>query len=218
MLYTRRDFGRIIVAGTAITTVGGVLLFAQRQISDEEAAARAKRAVEQQKAAIELARVTHVVSVSGNRITTINSRGQTEELLADDNVRVWRGKYSTGLSQLQPGDRIMARGRKDPSTGRLIVTEIMANWTSFTGSILSISGNTLRVQVERPAGVFTVTYTADTQFQASRPQDILEGGKIDVAGLVEKDGSIQATTVTVRDKNGVPTQMAQGTRTLPRVR
>jgi hypothetical protein len=201
----------------AVPTVGGSLL-AQRQVSEEEAAARAKRAIDQQKAAVGLARVTTVMSVSGNRITTINNHGQTEELVVDDNVRVWRGKYSTGLSQLQPGDHIMAHGRRDPSTGRLIVTDIMANWTSFTGSILSVSGSTFRVQVERPASIFTVVYTADTEFQASRAQDIVEGRKIDVAGLVRQDGSIQATTVTVRDKNGLPTQVGQGTRTLPRAR
>ena len=120
---------------------------------------------------------------------------------------------------LQPGDRIMARGRKDPSTGRLIVTEILANWTSFSGSILSVSGSGFRVQVQCcPVSTFNVSYIGDTEFQASRPEDIAVGGKIDVAGLVQKDGSILATTVIVRDSSGMPTRMGQNARTLPRSR
>lgn len=212
----RRFIYSFAIAGGALTFARRSLMFAQREISAEEAAVQAKNAIARQKAALDLVRIANFVAASGNTITTINDRGQSEQLTVDVNVAVWKGKYSRGLQALDPGDRIMARGRKDPGSGKLIVTEIWANWDSFSGTITSVSNNRITVELDRKIlnlkRLAEVTYNEETTFVSSLPEDLLPGRPVTVAGLVMKDGTLKATTVSVFDESGRPVRMPPGAR------
>ena len=159
----------------------------------------------------------HVAKVSGNQLTTVNASAQSEILLLDDNATIWKGgiNYSGAAAAqvLQPGDELNVRGRLDPVTKQFIAVAILANWTFISGTISSVPvGTTFEMLPARQASLTRkVTYSANTEFVQSAPEDMASGSPIDVVGSVLKDQSIQATTITVFNAQGRPTRMDPNT-------
>lgn len=215
MSQTRRRFTYTFAVAGATLAVGN-RLFAQRQITAEEAAEQARIAAIRQKAALELVRIGTLAGISGNTLVVVDYRGQSEQLTIDPSVAVWKSKYSRNLQLLQVGDRVMMCGGKDPRSGKLIVTEIWANWDSFSGTIISVSGDRITVELDRKLldlkRLAEVTHIRETVFIDSQPEDLVTGRGITVAGVVMKDGTLQATTITVFDEFGRPVRMAAGAR------
>ena len=112
----------------------------------------------------------------------------------------------------------MLRGRKDPASGKLIVSDIMANWDSFSGTVVSVADKTFVVELDRKnlglARLASVTYDDQTEFSSSAPEDLVSGRGITVAGLVLKDGTLKGTTITVFNQDGSPARVPAGARIL----
>jgi hypothetical protein len=205
----RRQFASAFIIGaTALGLISPGTLFSQTQISSQKAPP------------YNLVRVaSHVTSVQGNSLSIINGQGQPEDSLVDENVSIWRGKDFSGVALaaqlLQPGDEIKVRGRIDPVTQKLVATLILVNWTFISGTITAAPAGIVfppgsmafEVTPGHQAPVRKIIYSSSTEFLESAPQDMAQGSPIDVVGSVQKDGSIQAATVTVYTATGKPTRM-----------
>jgi len=163
-----------------------------------------------------------VENISGN---AIHARTSTESITihSDARTEVWKGKTFHDLSPLKSGDDISARCRRD-SSGKLIAISIWANITNFFGVIVRTTGDRFEAQMNPnadprsayPKGKKIVLVDSDTIFESSAKEDLMAGRGVQVIGLDLKNGSVQATRVTVYEGKR-PVRMGAG-EIMPRTR
>lgn len=91
-----------------------------------------------------------VVAISGEVIYATNSQGPLTVYL-DPRADIWKGAHGSSASVLKVGDSLSVKGYLD-NQGRLVVTSLFANITSFDGVITSLGKDAFAVIVQAPAG------------------------------------------------------------------
>lgn len=160
-----------------------------------------------------------VTAISGNNLTIKDEQGQTYTVETGPNTRIRKDRADAKLSDIHPGDMVVAVGNLDDKTktvGAMFVVvldpqqaarmeqmraEFGKTWTA--GKVTARQGLTLTV--ERPDKVTqTVTVNENTEFRKRGPDgeedialpDIKVGDRIMARGSLQ-NGSFVATTVGV---------------------
>jgi hypothetical protein len=144
-----------------------------------------------------------VVKVSPKAVDVM-SGGQRFTLIADAGTESWKGRTDHDFSQLEAGDSINARCRKDES-GKLLTITLWANRVEFLGTVNSVSGNKVEVLTD-PSAHPETTYQEmklvdlgfDTVFQSGTKKDLRKGRSVQVTGVDLKNGSVHATLLVLR--------------------
>lgn len=111
--------------------------------------------------------------------------------------RVWKKSIRQDFSAIAPGDRVLMRGRQDPS-GTFIANEVWANIVSFHGHITDVRGQQYEVRVDRSGAFRTVRVDPTTLGERAAPlspRELRIGRGVQTIGLELPDGSVEATRV-----------------------
>ena len=180
MQWNRRRFVLLAVIGFA----GGVL-----------------RAAPEGAALIEI--IGTVAKATANSVDVM-SGGQRLTLVADERTESWKGRTYRDFSQLEPGDSIHARCRKDEG-GKLITVSLWANRIDFPGVISAIVSGKLEVLTDPSAHPQTnyqemkvVDLAFDTVIEGGTKKDLRKGRSVQVTGVDLRNGSVRATRVILR--------------------
>lgn len=165
--------------------------------------------------------IVGTVEAISRNVIYVQSGLQLTALSVDDRTEVWKGKVFHDLSQLEVGDDLTARYRTDAS-GKLVADAIWLNIVNVFAVITKAGDNEFEVFTNPnadPQSAYKkedkfVTVDADTTFEASRREDLIQGRNVQVVGLNLKNGTIQATRVTVYEGNR-PVRMGTTPVTLP---
>jgi hypothetical protein len=152
-----------------------------------------------------------VQSVSGNTVYINSSGGGPNGLVAlstDARTEVWKGREFHDLSPVTAGDRVAARYHADAS-GNPVIDAMWLNISNISAVITKVTGNTFEVLTNPnadPQSAYrkenkTIEVDVDTTFESSAQEDLIPGRNVQVVGLELGNGAIQATRVTVYDKN-----------------
>ena len=122
------------------------------------------------------------------------------------------------LTVVQPGDKVLVTYRQDST--RPVILDLYANITHVWGRISAVTQGGIEVDQNFNAdpqsgyrrGKRQITFNSDTEFEESVRQDLRIGRTVDIIGL-ETDSDVQATRVTVYDRNA-PVRMPAGARTI----
>lgn len=148
----------------------------------------------------------------------LQTEGRTAVLFANNETKVWRGKWGTALTAVQPGDRLSVRYR--PDSAHPIILELYANITHVWGRITAVASDRFEVDQNYNADPQSgyrrvkrrITFNSDTKFDESAPQDLRVGRDVDIIGL-ETDANVQATRVTIYEDRA-PIRMPAGARVI----
>jgi hypothetical protein len=161
-----------------------------------------------------------VEGVSGNQVY-VKSGLQTFALLSDERTQVWKGKVFHGLAPVEVGDDIIARCQTEAS-GKLVAEAMWLNIVNFFGVITKTTDGEFELFTNPnadPQSAYKqenkIIHVDDgTMFDSSAREDLKAGRGVQVVGLHLKNGSIQATRVTVYEGNR-PVRIGNGKIRLP---
>ena len=120
-----------------------------------------------------------VTAVNGATVTVRSTEGGTVEIVTTDNTRVMKDRGPVKLTDLHPGDGLMAFGNLDTSTNTLHAAMVMAEdaaqvkamrenlgKTYITGRVTAVDLDNARMTVERPDHVAqTIGFDETTSFK-----------------------------------------------------
>ncbi len=143
-----------------------------------------------------MARVAgEVTAVSGPTVTVKSEDGSTVQVFTTDNTRVMKERGPVKVSDLHPGDGLMAVGNLDPATGTLHAAMVMAEdaaqvkamrenlgKTYITGRVTAVNLDDAKMTVERPDHVAqTIGFDESTSFKRAVRKEHPGGGAADGA-------------------------------------
>jgi hypothetical protein len=148
-----------------------------------------------------------VTLVSGDRMVTLN---------VNSNSRLWKGKLLNGDSAITPGDNVVARCVVSAS-GDLNVTSMWINAVAVLGKIVAVAPGRftdLTNPNADPASAYkkeikTIGFDTDTNFEASKPEDLWPGREVEIIGVSLDAHTIRATKLVVYEGKQ-PTRMQTG--------
>ncbi len=141
-----------------------------------------------------MARVAgEVTAVSGPTVTVKSEDGSTVQVFTTDNTRVMKERGPVKVSDLHPGDGLMAVGNLDPATGTLHAAMVMAEdaaqvkamrenlgKTYITGRVTAVNLDDAKMTVERPDHVAqTIGFDESTSFKRAVRKERPGGGAAD---------------------------------------
>lgn len=156
-----------------------------------------------------------VTAVSGNTITVAagapDATGATTTItVTTDTIYMLGGpdKATTGsLADVKTGSRVHAEGATD-SNGNVTAVLVRVEAPRASGEVTAVSGNTITVQGRGPSdqgGTTTINVSSSTQYVTGGPDstttaslnDVVAGVRISAEGILNSDGSFNATTVRI---------------------
>jgi Domain of unknown function (DUF5666) len=160
-----------------------------------------------------------LTAVSGDQIEVRDGR-ETHLLYSDPATQVWRGKDFHNFSALQIGDHVSVKYRTDAAS-RNVVVELVANRDKVEGPITRVGPGGFQVDENAGAdphsgyrrGLRDIVFDSGTRWEESLPEDLKVGRDVFVMGLKLPSGLLQATRVTVYQRNR-PVRMKPGTRVI----
>lgn len=120
-----------------------------------------------------------ITAVAGNTLTVKAEDGTTVQVVTTDNTRVMKDRATVKISELHPGDGLMAVGNLDPATHTLHAAMVMAEdaaqvkamrenlgKTYITGRVTAVDLDDAQMTVERPDHVTqTIGFDETTSFR-----------------------------------------------------
>lgn len=135
-----------------------------------------------------------VETIAGSRLQVRTAAGPLT-LYADSRTEVWKGSVGHDLRSLSPGADVVLRYHQD-AAGKLVLEKIWADITEFSGVVGKVNGDCFDVQSDAKAPPRSACFSRDTVFSTSA-KDLTAGKEVRVVGVDLKNGSIQATRVTI---------------------
>ena len=137
-----------------------------------------------------------VTSVTGATLTVKAEDGNTVQIVTTDNTRVMKDRGPVKVSDLHPGDGLMAFGNLDPATHTLHAAMVMAEdaaqvkamrenlgKTYITGRVTAVDLDNARMTVERPDHVSqTIGFNETTSFKRAVRGERTNAGGAGAAG------------------------------------
>ena len=200
----RRWHTGVFARGLLVGSLAGALAVSAHPQQQPEPDADAPQAQQGQGAAIGphsryagMGRVAgEVTAVAGATLTVKTEDGSSMQVVTTDNTRVMKDRGPVKVSDLHPGDGLMAMGNLDPATHTLHAAMVMAEdaaqvkamrdnlgKTYITGRVTAIDLDNAKMTVERPDHVAqTIGFDETTSFKRAVRGERPAGGYSTGAG------------------------------------
>lgn len=147
------------------------------------------------------AATTVVTGVVGSAVYGHSDRGPIT-VQVDRRLNLWKGQYTRGLTNLEPGDFLCVWGRVGVD-GALWATELAANPYRKIGQVVGLNGASIlmRTDYEKPTASVELTnvllYDTVSFYKGAQYRDLAVGVTIDVIGDLGRDGVLHGSSVWV---------------------
>lgn len=150
-----------------------------------------------------------VTAVSDNSLTLLTRDDETVVVNVSDEtrVRLMESGSEGSLSDIEVGDKVQVRGRRNDEDGSVDAREIVVqpDGEKAGGRVTAVDGYNILVE-NREGELATIVTDADTTFRVGPEEgslaDVTEGKFVDAFGTIQEDGSLLATLVLIRDQPG----------------